>query len=405
MARTSADVAIIGGGLIGAFAAYFLRQHRRSVIVIEKATAAAAASGRNFGNLRLQGHDPLEFPLALRAQAIWEALPRLTGEDCGLRGCGHAYLALSAADAGKLDTIVRQGQAAGLAIEHLDGAAARRRWPWLAPLVIGASWSGRDAVAEPKRASPAVVRLAVGAGAELLEHTEVTGVARTPSGFTVTTAAGTIDCGVLVNAAGAWGAAIARDCGEPVPMVAAGPPLFGVRSANAWEGPALAAVDGTLLLRPGVDGETVAGSFPRVAADLTSGTAAVLPDRVERGIKRLLEVVPGLGSVTPTRIWSGVEGYLADMRPVIGWSGTTPGLMHAFGCSGHGFQLAPAVGAAVADLIATGVTETPVDAFAITRFGGGVVADAKLWQEFDPELVAEFRRDAGAADLRQRPQG
>src|SRR5215813_8280053 len=125
MARTSADVAIIGGGLIGAFAAYFLRQHRRSVIVIEKATAAAAASGRNFGNLRLQGHDPLEFPLALRAQAIWEALPQLTGEDCGLRGCGHAYLALSAADAGKLDQIVRQGQAAGLAIEHLDGAPAR----------------------------------------------------------------------------------------------------------------------------------------------------------------------------------------------------------------------------------------------------------------------------------------
>src|SRR5262245_50238552 len=170
MARTSADVAIIGGGLIGAFAAFFLRQHRRSVIVIEKATAAAAASGRNFGNLRLQGHDPLEYPLALRAQAIWEALPRLTGEDCGLRGCGHAYLALGATDVGKLDTIVHQGQAAGLAIEHLDGAAARRRWPWLAPLVIGASWSGSDAVAEPKRASPAVVRLAVGRGEGLIER-------------------------------------------------------------------------------------------------------------------------------------------------------------------------------------------------------------------------------------------
>ena len=115
-------------------------------------------------------------------------------------------------------------------------------------------------------------------------------------------------------------------------------------------------------------------------------------DRVERGIARLAEVVPGLGSMRADRIWSGVEGYLADMLPVIGWSKTTPGLAHAFGFSGHGFQLAPGVGAVAADLLVDGRSETPIEPFSIARFANGFVPDEKLWSEFDPELVATFRR-------------
>jgi sarcosine oxidase subunit beta len=80
------------------------------------------------------------------------------------------------------------------------------------------------------------------------------------------------------------------------------------------------------------------------------------------------------------------------MLPVIGWSGTTPGLLHAFGFSGHGYQLAPGVGAVVADLLMDGASATPIDAFTIQRFAGGVVPDEKLWSEFDPELVAKFRQ-------------
>jgi sarcosine oxidase, subunit beta len=94
----TADVAIIGGGLVGCFAAYFLRQRGRSVIVIEKAHAGAAASGRNFGNLRLQGRAASELPLSLRAQAIWEDLGRISGEDCGILACGHVYLGLGPGD-------------------------------------------------------------------------------------------------------------------------------------------------------------------------------------------------------------------------------------------------------------------------------------------------------------------
>ena len=393
MASTSADVAIVGGGLMGCYSAYFLRQRGRSVVVIEKGNLCAAASGVNFGNLRLQGRAPREFPLSLRAQAIWEDLGRLTGEDCGLIRCGHVYLGLAKSDEPKLERAALEARAAGLEVELLDGSAARRRWPFLSGTVTGASWSKRDAVADPAVASPAVARLAQRAGARILERSQVVTIERTGAAFTLQIEQGlTVTCGQVVNAAGAWAGDIARHFGEPVPMFAAGPPLFAVKSQNRYAGPSLHAVDGTLLFRPDRNGEAVAGSFPRVKADLATGDAMVPGDRVERGLARLAEVIPGLGRMRAGRVWSGVEGYLPDMLPVIGWSRTTPGLLHAFGFSGHGFQLAPGVGAVVADLIVDGASPTPIDSFSIERFADGVASDEKLWSEFDPELVAMFRQ-------------
>ena len=399
MATISADVAIIGGGLMGCYSAYFLRRRGRSVVVIDKGSACAAASGVNFGNLRLQGRAPQEYALSLRSQAIWEGLGRLTGEDCAIVPCGHLYLGFAAADQPKLERAAHDARAAGLNVELLEGPAARRRWPVLSQAVTGASWSKRDAVADPAIASPAVVRLAQRAGARLLEHTKVIAVERIGTRFSVRTEQGdTVTCGQVVNAAGAWAGDIARQIGEPVPMFAAGPPLFTITPQNAYTGPSLHAADGTLLLRPGRNGEAVAGSFPRVRADVARGTATVPGDRVERGLARLAEVVPGLGRIRVGRIWSGVEGYLPDMLPVIGWSKTTPGLLHAFGFSGHGFQLAPGVGAVVADLIVDGASATPIESFSIERFAGGVTPDEKLWSEFDPELVATFRQMRQEAD-------
>jgi sarcosine oxidase subunit beta len=206
-----------------------------------------------------------------------------------------------------------------------------------------------------------------------------------------------VSCGQVVNAAGAWAGEISAQFGEVVPMFAAGPPLFTVTPQHTYSGPSLHAINGTVLLRPGRKGEAVAGFFPRVRADLATGTASVPPDRVEGGLARLAEVVPGLRTMRLGRVWSGVEGYLPDMLPVIGWSVTTPGLLHAFGFSGHGFQLSPGVGAVVADLIVDGKSQIPIDTFSIGRFAGGFVPDEKLWSEFDPALVAKFREMQGAA--------
>ena len=85
-------------------------------------------------------------------------------------------------------------------------------------------------------------------------------------------------------------------------------------------------------------------------------------------MKRAAALFPALRHAYAIRFWSGTEGEMADRNPVIGLSRTTPNLVHAFGFSGAGFQIAPAVGEVLAELIRDGDSATPIDAFAIDRF-------------------------------------
>src|SRR5438067_13556810 len=110
------DAAVIGGGLVGTWTAYFLRKRGRSVAVIEKDAVGSQASGVNFGNVRLQGRHPTEFPLALRAHEQWEQIQHLIGETCEFTRCGHLYIALDPTELSKLERYRAEGIAAGVDI-------------------------------------------------------------------------------------------------------------------------------------------------------------------------------------------------------------------------------------------------------------------------------------------------
>src|SRR4051794_21133069 len=87
MRTIHSDVAIIGGGLVGTWTAYFLRKRGHAVSVIEKGAVGSQASGVNFGNVRLEGRHPTELPLALRAIEQWEHIEELIGERCEFAPC------------------------------------------------------------------------------------------------------------------------------------------------------------------------------------------------------------------------------------------------------------------------------------------------------------------------------
>ena len=80
------------------------------------------------------------------------------------------------------------------------------------------------------------------------------------------------------------------------------------------------------------------------------------------------ELYPFLKGAQAIRTWSGTEGYLPDHEPVIGPSSTQPGLLHGFGFAGAGFQLGPAVGEALAEIVCHGASRQPIEAFSIRRF-------------------------------------
>lgn len=393
MKTLQADVAIIGGGLVGCFTALFLRRLGRSVIVLEKGAGGAQSSGVNFGNVRLQGRNPAQYPLSLRSQSLWENLQELVGSDCEYKPTGHLYVALGPEQIGKMEQTASEATANGVAVEVLGGNEARRRWPWLGPVVRAASWSERDATANPRLVTPAAARTAQANGATIVENTRAVEIERRASHFRVVAENATVvEAEILINAAGAWGSDIAALFGEPVPLFPAGPPQFVTEPIPFFIGPSVQAADGTILFRQVDRGNVVAAGFPRGPADPVANRAPVPPAKTIANMNRLAEVVPALASAHVIRVWSGIEGYLPDMLPVIGASGTTPGLFHAFGFCGHGFQIGPAVGACLAELAVDGHTSTPLAPFAITRFRSGISVDDKFRKEFDAAIVCA-RRD------------
>jgi sarcosine oxidase, subunit beta len=384
------DVAIIGGGLVGTWTAYFLRKRGHAVAVIEKGAVGSQASGVNFGNVRLEGRHPTEFPLALRAHALWEQIEQLVGETCEFTPCGHSYLALDPKELTRLERYQREGTAGGLEIELLDAADVRRRFPYLSLDVYGATWSRRDGTANPRLATPAVARAARTLGAEIFPNTCVVALESVGDRFRATTDRDLVlEAPLVVNAAGAWGNEIAAMFDETTPMFPAAPPTLVTEPLPYFITSALQDAAGAVIIRQVARGNVIVGFYPRGPADRVRNRAPVPPAKVLLGLGHMARVVPMLGSAQVIRVWSGIEGYLPDMLPVMGWSRTTKNLLHAFGFCGHGFQLSPGVGYTLAEMIDEGRARIPIEAFAIDRFAGQIQADQeRLSGEFDAALAS-----------------
>ena len=383
------DVAIIGGGLIGTWTAYFLRQRGHSVAVIEKDVVGSQASGVNFGNVRLAGRHPSEFPLALRAIEQWERLEELVGERCEFSQCGHSYIALDLKELPRLERYQREGSAGGLDIELVGANEVRRRFPWLGPEVCGATWSKRDGTANPRLATPAVARAARALGAEIFPHTRVLALEATSTHFRATTDRDLVfEAPRVVNAAGAWGNDIAAMFGETTPMFPAAPPNFVTEPLPYFITSAIQDVAGAVIIRQVERGNVIVGFYPRGPADRARNRAPVPPAKVLQGLSQMARVAPMLASAQVIRVWAGIEGYLPDMLPVMGWSRTTRNLLHAFGFCGHGFQLSPGVGYTLAEMIDKGKASIPIEAFAIDRFADAQPDAQRLTGAFDAALAS-----------------
>ena len=210
-------------------------------------------------------------------------------------------------------------------------------------------------------------------GAAVFENTEIVTVEKAGGDFRVEAADGRVfRAPQLLISAGAWGNRLSVQFGEPVPLTAHGPqmavteplpyailPVIGVASGIPHE---------VVYLRQVKRGNIVFGGGNRGPAGADTSRAYVLPENTLSQFTQISRLVPALDRLNIIRVWSGVESYLPDDIPIVGPSAKVSGLYYAFGFCGHGFQLGPGVGDVMAELIATGKTETPIDPFAISRF-------------------------------------
>ncbi|PTQ12133.1 sarcosine oxidase subunit beta [Sphingomonas oleivorans] len=368
-----ADIIIVGGGIMGASAAFFLRRRGKSVILLERGLVGQQASGVNFGNVRRQGRYLQQLPLANRSRAIWDRLPELIGEDCEFVASGHLRVCYTREQADKMEAYSQDARDYGLDLEMLSSNALRARFPYLGRETIAGCYDPSGGHANPRLTAPAIGRAARRAGADVREEAEVVGIAKAGDDFVVEVKGqGELRAPMLLITAGAWGGKLSALFGEPVPLAVHGPqmtvteplpyriaPTIGVSTPHLHE---------TVYFRQVKRGNIICGGFARGPASNETNRATVLPEAILGQMEQLRRVMPGFANVSTIRSWSGIESYLPDDVPIMGPSATTPGLYYAFGFCGAGFQIGPGVGDVMAELIATGATTTPIAQYGISRF-------------------------------------
>jgi len=364
--RIDTDVAVIGGGLVGSSAALRLRGMGFSVALLDKGFCGAQASGVNYGGVRRQARPPEQLPLSQRSHAIWPRLKALIGIDGEFLRSGHLKLARTEADMASLEAYATRIASFGLDLELVGHNQLRERFG-ISGHVVGGSFCPGDGHANPRLVASGFAAAARRAGVEVLENTAVTGAVRSGDGFALEAGEVSLKARVVINSAGAWADQFARDFGEPVPLQRTYPSIVVTEPLDPFLGVNIGMEGGGIYARQVTRGNFIVGGErarpldnPDFSRPRSDGVLAIM--------QRASELFGGLRHAHAIRFWSGTEATMPDNNPVIGPSSTTPGLIHAFGFSGAGFQIAPGVGEVLAELVRDGKTSTPIEAFPIGRF-------------------------------------
>jgi glycine/D-amino acid oxidase-like deaminating enzyme len=382
----TADVLIIGAGVIGASIAFHLTRHGIKPLLLDKSDPAAGSSGACDGLVFLQSKKPgLHLKLALESRKRFDALVDILGKSIEFKNTGGMCLIESDAELNAMRLFVEEQRRTGLEVELIEGGEARRREPCLSEKVIAATFSALDSQVNPYALTFAFLRAAKSSGARIMTGEAVKGIERV-SGKTkgVFTENYRISAPVVVNAAGAQAAEVGRIAGLEVPITPrrgqilvteALPPLLrhcliSAQYVAAKFKPELAAT-GVMgfSLEQAESGNILIGS----TREFVGFDRRTTFDGIRMIASRIVSVIPALVRVSVIRTFGGLRPYTPDGLPILGKVAGLEGFIMAAGHEGDGIALSAITGELIADLIATGRTQFPLDAFRLERFQKGAV--------------------------------
>ncbi len=368
--RATSEVVVVGGGVIGSAISYELARRGIEVTLVEAATVASGASGASAGGVRQQGRDLRELPIAMRAIQRWPYLSEELGADLHYRQDGNLALAERPEDVAALERRVAEEQACGLDVRMVGQDELRELVPDIAPTVLAASWCPSDGHAMPSLVTHAFARAATRLGVRILQQTRVTGISQHRGQVaSVTTTRGQISCRWVVNAAGAWSAAIARMVGLRIPIEPRALQMLVTEPMPPRLRPVLGSVHRRLSLKQLPGGSYMIGGGWPGRLDLATRRTRLLQASIAGSVRDASAVYPLLGRARLERGWAGIEAIAVDEVPILGTGGEVERFVFACGFSGHGFALAPAIGESIAELITVGRSSLPLDALSPARFG------------------------------------
>lgn len=401
----SADVVVIGGGIIGVFAAYYLTMRGLSVALVEKGRVGAEQSSRNWGWCRQQNRDARELPMATKSLELWERFGIESGETTGFSRCGLLYLSNDDAELEGWARWCDFARTAGVTTHMLDASEATQRGHATARAWKGGVFSPTDGIADPANAAPAVGRAILRRGGTVHQMCAARGL-ETEGGrvSAVVTERGVIRTRVAILAGGAWSSSFCHQAGIRLPLASIRSSSLSVSGSTnglpdalhtstvsvtkRGDGGHTLAISGRGRVDPTAQQLRFAPQFlpmflrrwrsllPGSLEGVRSGHETLRrwqldgptpmeririldPEPDQRTIRlthrRALELLPALRDTKITAAWAGYIDSTPDGVPIIGEVLSLPGLILAAGFSGHGFGIGPGSGHLVADIV-TGAT-------------------------------------------------
>jgi len=358
----TAEVVIIGGGIVGSSIAYHLiAAGCKDVLVIERESAQGKGStGKSMGGVRAQFSTPINIQMSLYSIPFYASFDVRLGHPAGYRPQGYLFCATNDEHLAYLRTNFEKQVAMGLKdVRLVNAGEIRKLFPQLrSDDIVGGSFCPTDGFVDPYSAMIGFMSWAADHGATLWKNATVTtihcddrGVAR------VDTTRGPVATRKVVNAAGAWAAGVARMVGIDLPVEPLRRMLVPTEPFDQFphSGPMIIDMSNGFHFRPEGLGFLLAWNDPEETPGYKTDFD---PGFIEKILTRAADRVPVFENlaVNPKRAWAGLYEMTPDHHPILGVVPEVPGFYLANGFSGHGVMHAPATGKILADLILTGKT-------------------------------------------------
>jgi sarcosine oxidase subunit beta len=358
----TADVVLIGGGIVGSSIAYHLVAAGCSnILVLERETAQGKGStGKSMGGVRAQFSTPVNIQMSLYSIPFYASFEERLGYPCDYRPQGYLFCATNEKHMAYLRANYEKQVAMGLKnVRLVAGDEIRGMFPLLRGNdIVGGSFCATDGFVDPNSAMIGFMTWAADHGATLWKNATVTAIARRGATFEVATTRESVYTPAVVNCAGPWAAEIARMAGIGLPVEPLRRMLVPTEPFDQFPHTAPMIVDMStgFHFRPESRGFLLAWNDPEETPGYKTDFD---PSFIEKILIRAADRVPVFENVevNPKRAWAGLYEMTPDHHPILGESPEVPGFFFANGFSGHGVMHSPATGKILSDLILTRKTD------------------------------------------------
>ncbi len=370
--KRTADVVVIGGGVIGCAVAYNLTKRGcKNVVVLEKSYITSGSTGRCGAGIRAQWGTEMNCKFGIASIEIFEHLEEELGLPIGLHQGGYLVIAYKESEFEQLKKNVALQNSLGIKSKVISADEAEEIVPILnVDGAVGFTFHDRDGHGDPFLTTFAYAEAARRLGAEIYTYTEVKDIIVEEGKVKgVITNRGEISTPVVVNCAGPWSKEVAAMAGISIPTYSERHEALITEPVNRISEPMLISFTGNFYIQQRPHGSFIMGYGPEEHEEThrVNSTWVFL----EEMARKLSNLLPPTRDLRVVRQWAGSYNMTPDAQPIVGGVEEVEGYYMAVGFSGHGFMFSPITGVLMSQLILGEELDLPIDMLSYKRFERG----------------------------------